>query len=775
MADRGHTSASAAPWVGRALRRVEDSRFVRGQGRYIDDIILPQMAYLVIIRSAVAHASLRGVDVQAAAHAPGVLTAVTGKDLAGTFHPIPHNPVEGAEIASAPHPVLARDHVRYVGEPVAGMLALTRAAAEDAAALVDIDYQMLPAVVDPLTAQTGPRLHDAVPNNVLLRWQRTTGNVDAAFASASRVVEQRFHIPRLAAAPIEPRGAVASYDPGADRLTVWCSAQDPHRTLAQLSRALGRPDDRIRVIVPDVGGAFGSKGGAPVEVILAAWLAARTGRPVKWVEDRRENLAASYQGRGIDADVKIAVDGRGTIRAVRAHLVADLGAYLFPATATVPVTTAMLMTGAYAIPAADVELVGVATNKVPSGPYRGAGRPEATYLVERIVDLAARETGMDPIAIRAQNFIAPDRFPYQSPLGFTYDSGNYGRALERAHGLIEYERWRTEQAAARKTGRLVGIGVATYVERAGSALWESAAVSVTPAGRAVVRIGSTPTGQGHATTFSQIVADALGIPPDAVSVEQGDSAVVPRGVGTFGSRSITIGGSALVAALEQVKAKATQIAAHLLEAGGQDVIWTNGRLHVRGAPQRGVGLPDVAAAAYQPGRLPRGMAMGLDAQCVFQLPGPVFPFGAYAAVVEVDPSTGEITLHKLVAVDDAGRIVNPLLAEGQVIGAAAQGFGQACLEEVTYGDDGQLLTATFGEYALARAPHAPVLATAFLQTLSPLNPLGAKGIGEAGSIGTPAAIANAVLDALVPLGIRHLDFPLTPRRLWDAIAATAKT
>lgn len=759
-------------WVGQAVRRLEDPRFLRGQARYVDDIVLPQMAYLAIVRSAAAHAQLRRVDVHAAAQSPGVVTVVVAADLAGSLSPVPPNTVEGAHVAPVPHPVLAQDRVRYVGEPVAAVLAETRAAAEDAASLIAIEYDMLPAITDPLRAQSAAALHDAAPQNILLRWQRSTGNVEGAFASASRIVAQRFHIPRLAAAPIEPRGAVASYDPGTDRLTVWCSAQDPHRPLAQLSHALSRPDDRIRVIVPDVGGAFGSKGAAPVEVILAAWLAMRVGRPVKWVEDRRENLSGSYQGRGLDAEIEIALDAGGTIRALRARLTADLGAYLFPSTPVVPVTTAMLMTGTYAIPAAAVELVGVATNKVPTGPYRGAGRPEAAYLVERVVDLAAHEAGIDPVELRRRNLVSADRFPYRTPLGFTYDSGNYPRALERACTLLDYDRWRREQAAARAKGRFVGIGVAMYVERAGSAVWESAAVSVTPAGRAIVRIGSTPTGQGHVTTFSQIVVDALGIGFDAVTIEQGDSAVVPRGVGTFGSRSITIGGSALVSALEQIKVKAGLIAAHLLEAGDQDVIWTEGLFHVRGAPQRGVTLAEVAAVAYQPSRLPRGIALGLEAHGVFQAPGPVFPFGTYAAVVEVDPLTGEVTIHKLVAVDDAGRIVNTLLAEGQVIGATAQGFGQACLEEVVYGEDGQLLTTTFADYALARAPQVPALSATFLETLSPLNPLGAKGIGEAGTIATPSALANAVLDALAPLGIRHLDFPLTPRRIWDAIETT---
>ncbi len=767
-------SGATPRWVGRAVRRLEDPRFLRGQAHYVDDIVLPQMGYLALVRSAAAHARVRRVDVRAAAQGPGVLTVVVGSDLAGSIRPVPPNTVEGAQVAQVSHPVLAQDRVRYVGEPVAAVLAETRAAAEDAASLVDIEYDMLPAITDPLQARSAAPLHDAAPENILLRWQRSSGDVEGAFASASWIVAQSFHIPRLAAAPIEPRGAVASYDPGTDRLTVWCSAQDPYRPLAQLSHALARPDDHIRVIVPDVGGAFGSKGAVPVEVILAAWLAIRFGRPVKWVEDRRENLAASYQGRGLDAEVEIAVEAGGTIRALRARLTADLGAYLFPSTPVVPVTTAMLMTGAYAIPAAAVELVGVATNKVPTGPYRGAGRPEAAYLVERVVDLAAHEVGIDPVALRRRNLVPADQFPYRTPLGFTYDSGNYARTLERACALLDYDRWRKEQAAARQNGRLVGIGVAMYVERAGSAVWESAAVSVTPAGRAIARLGSTPTGQGHVTTFSQIVADALGLEFDAVTIEQGDSAVVPRGVGTFGSRSITIGGSALVNALEQIKVKGGLIAAHLLEAGGQDVVWSEGQFQVRGAPQRGITVAEVAAAAYQPSRLPHGMALGLEAQSVFQLPGPVFPFGTYAAAVDVDPLTGEVTIHKLVAVDDAGRIVNPLLAEGQVIGAAAQGFGQACFEEVVYGEDGQLLTTTFADYALARAPLVPALTATFLETPSPLNPLGAKGIGEAGSIATPSAIASAVLDALAPLGIRHLDFPLTPRRIWDAIqTATA--
>lgn len=727
---------------------------------------------MVVVRSPIAHALVKSIETSVARTGRSVLRVVTAADLTGAVRPVPPNPVEGAEITSVPHPVFASGVVRYAGEPVAAVLAETLPAAQDAADLVVVDYDPLPVVTDPRRALAGPvRLHAHLPDNVLSRWRRSHGDVDGAFARAARVVRQQFHIPRIAAAPIETRGVIAAYDAGADLLTVWISAQDPHRPLAQLSRMLGRPDDRIRVIVPDVGGGFGSKGSVAVDVAVAAWLSIQTGRPVKWVETRRENLATSYQGRGLEAELELALEAGGTISAVRARIIADLGAYLYPPTAMVPVTTSMLLTGAYAIPNASVETVGVATNKAPTGPYRGAGRPEAAYLVERMVDLAARDLRMDPVALRRRNLVPPDRFPYRTPLGFTYDSGNYSRALDRACALLDYDRWRAAQSADRRDGRLLGVGMAVYVERAGSALWESAAVTVTPAGRVIVRIGSTPNGQGHVTIFSQIAADALQVNLEAVTVEQGDSAVVPRGVGTFGSRSTTIGGSALLRAVEKVRAKAMQIAAHLLEGRPDDIAWADGRLYVRGAPDRALTFPEVAAAAYQPGRLPEGIGMGLDALEIFRLPSPVFPFGAYGSVVEIDTMTGEIRLLRLVAVDDAGRIVNPLLAEGQVIGGSVQGLGEALIEEAVYGDDGQFLTTTFSEYGIPHAGQVPAVSSEFLETPSPLNPLGAKGIGETGCIATPAAVGNAVMDALAQRGIRHLDFPLTPRRVWEAITA----
>jgi len=768
-------------WIGRPVRRSEDSRYLRGEASYIADFVLPQMLHAAVVRSPHAHARVVAVRGDPARRVPGVVDVITAADLRGRVQPIPPNAIEGAVVIPVPHPPLAGDRVRYEGEPVAVVVAQSLPAALDGALAVEVDYDPLPAVTDARAARdAGIVLHEPAADNVLLRWSRRGGDPERAFRSAAHVVRQRFHIPRLAGAPLETRGATAAYEAGSDLLTVRCSMQDPHRPLAQLGRALGRPEDRIRIVVPDVGGAFGVKGALPVEIAVIADAAIRLRRPVRWIEDRRENLLGTYQGRGIDADVEMAVDRSGRILAIRARLIADLGAYLLPPTAVPPVTTGMLLTGVYEIPHAAVELTGVATNKVPTGPYRGAGRPEAAYLIERMVDLAAREVGMDPVELRRRNLIPPECFPYRTPLGFTYDSGDYRTVLDRACELIGYASPQPEEGGSRRArpqpaGRLHGRGVALYVERAGSGLWESAAVHVTPAGRTVVRTGSNPHGQGHETTFAQIAAEWLQVDLTDVTVEHGDSAVVPRGVGTFGSRSTTIGGSALVVTLEKIRARVVRLAAHLLEASVDDIAWEDGRLHVRGAPDRFLTLRDVASAAYQPGRVPPGEELGLSAASTFTLPGPVFPFGAYAAAVAVDEDTGEVTVEQLVAVDDAGRIVNPLLAEGQVLGAVAQGLGEALWEAVVYTEDGQAVSSSFAEYALPRAAWLPPMHSVLGETPSPLNPLGAKGIGEAGTIGTPAAVANAVMAALASRGVRHLDFPFTPQKVWQALRAEPRT
>ncbi|MGZ8571211.1 MAG: xanthine dehydrogenase family protein molybdopterin-binding subunit [Actinomycetota bacterium] len=762
-------AAGVAPtWVGRPMLRREDAPILRGAARYIDDLTQPDMLHMVVVRSPFAHALIGGIDASAALACPGVAAVVTGVDLAGVVRPMPINPADGADVAPVPITLLATDRVRFTGEPVAAVVAETRAIAEDAAELVVVDYDPLPVVVDPHEALRGSvTLHEDVADNVLVRWRRTSGDVDGAFAASARTIRGRFHIPRIVAAPIETRGALADYDPDDDMLTLWISSQDPHRPMSHLSAVLGRDRARIRIIVPEVGGAFGSKGTLAPEAGVAAIASMRMGRPVKWIEDRSENFLASYQGRGQDADVELAVDAEGRFLAVRARLVADLGAYLYPTTPVVPVTTAMLVAGVYATPAADVELLGVATNTVPTGPCRGAGRPEATFIAERMADLAATELGMDPVEIRRRNFIPPERFPYTSPLGFTYDSGRYERALDRVCELIDYPGLRREQPTVRAAGRVTGIGLSVFIERAGAGVWESGAVSIGPSGHVVVRTGSTPHGQGHATTFAQIAADELGVDPGDVEIRAGDTAEVPEGVGSFASRSVTVGGSAIVEAAREVREQARRVAAHLLGAPPGEVRWEGGWFEAPG--RRPVSIREVAEAAHDPDRIPDGMEPGLEASVRFELSGPVFPFGAYALTVEIDPQTGDVAVGGIVAVDDAGRIVNPMLAEGQVVGSTVQGLGESLFEEVVYDEAGQLLTGTFTQYGIPGATEVPAIESEFQETPSPFTALGAKGIGESGSIAVPAAVANAVADALSPFGVTHLDLPFTPERVWRAI------
>jgi carbon-monoxide dehydrogenase large subunit len=704
--------------------RREDVRFLRGEATYLDDIELPGLLDAAFVRSPFAHARLGAIDVESALALPGVAAVVTGADLGERARALPAGAVDDGIVAAAGHPVLARDRVRYAGEAVALVVAESRAVAEDAAELVDVDYEPLEPVLDPRTAAGMALLHDGVAENRLVTWQRTHGDVEGAFAAADSVVSQSFHIPRLVAAPIETRGAIARHEPADDLLTVWCSAQDPHRPLAQLGVSLGRGPDRLRVVVPDVGGAFGSKGVVAPEVAAIACAAEALGRPVRWAEDRAENFLAAYQGRGLDADVELAVAADGRILGLRATLYADLGAYLYATTAVAPHTTAMLITGAYDVPAASVEVVGAATTKVPTGPYRGAGRPEAAFLIERMVDLAAHELGLEPIDVRRRNFVRPDAFPFETPMGWTYDSGDFERCLDAVLELAPLARWQELRDAGRAEGRVVGVGVGMYIERAGG-LWESAVVRVEPDGRVVVRTGSSPHGQGHETTFAQIAADELGVDPEAVEIRWGDSGELP-GVGTFASRSVAMGGSAVASAARELAERARDAGVSVAELGGAEV----------------------------ESRFSSGL---------------VFASGAYAALVEIEHATGRLLVLGLAAVDDSGRIVNPLLAEGQVLGATVQGLGQCLVEEAVHDEEGQLRTASFADYSLLTAAELPPVESRFVETPSPLNPLGAKGIGEGGAIATPAAVANAVADALAPFGIRHVDPPFTEAKLWSLL------
>jgi carbon-monoxide dehydrogenase large subunit len=686
-------------------------RALRGQGRYLDDIDLPGLAHIAFVRSPYARARVRNVG----AGAEGALAVLTAETLAGRVRALPIQPVEGAELADAPHPLLAGDEVRYAGQAVAAVVAETRALAVDAAERVEVDYEPLEPVVDPGAA-----------TERLLRWHHRGGDPSGAFAAARHVVRTRHVIPRLVAAPIEPRGAIASWE--GERLTLWTSAQDPHRPLAGLAHVLDRPPETIHVIVPDVGGAFGSKGPLAAEAAVAAVAALDLGRPVKWVEERMENFLASYQGRGVRAEVELALDEDGGMLALRARILADLGAYLMPATGVPPRTMATLITGCYAIEHAEVEAIGARTNKVPTGPYRGAGRPEAAFVLERTVDAAARELGLDPIELRRRNLIRS--FPHETPMGFSYDSGDYELCLDRALELVEPEH---------DVERLVGTGVALYVERA-AGLWESAQVSVDADG-ILVRSSASPHGQGHEETFAGLVAERLGVEADEVTLRFG----VPAGVGTFGSRSTAVAGSAIVRALEELVSRGCARAAERL---GAEVEWDGA--HFAAADGRVVGLRSL---------------VGLEASARFSS-DLVFASGGYAAVVSIDRATGKLTVHRVAAVDDAGRIVNRELAEGQVAGGTIQGLGAVLTEEMVFDEHGQPSSATLMDYALLSAAEAPPLRSAFVESPSPRNPLGAKGIGEAGTIGAPAAVANAVTDAL---GGIHLDPPFTPEKVWRAL------
>jgi carbon-monoxide dehydrogenase large subunit len=734
------SAVAAGRLVGAPVPRREDERILRGRARYVDDLDLPRQLHAAFVRSPLARAAVTAV--RAPGGAGGLVAVLTAADLAGRVRPFPVQRVDDATIAPAGHPVLAEGEVRYAGQPVALVVAESRALAEDAAELVDVDYEPLDAVVDPRDA--GERL---------VEWSRTAGDVDGAFAAAAHTVRGRYALPRLVAAPMETRGAIAEHDPGTGELTVWCSAQDPHRPLMQLAHVLGRPDDTIRIVVPEVGGAFGSKGVVGAEVAAVAAAAIELGRPVKWIEDRLENFLAAYQGRGMEADVELALDGGGRMLAVRARLWADLGAYLYTTTAIPPHTCAMLMCGTYAIEAAEVHLTGARTDKVPAGPYRGAGRPEAAYFLERAVDDAARALGLDPAELRRRNLIAS--FPHRTPLGWTYDSGDYERCLDLGLELAG-------EAPPGDERRAVGRGVALYVERAGG-MWESAEATVEPSGRVVVRSGSSPHGQGHETTFAQIAADRLGVPMDDVVLRFGDSAKVPRGIGTFASRSVAMGGSAIVLALDRLVDRARPIAAHLLEVAEEDVVWEGGRFSAPGGGT--ASLREVAALAYQPLRLPKGVEVGLHASARFRSPL-VFSSGAYAATVEIDRETGVLRVLHVAGVDDGGVVVNPLLAHGQVVGGIAQGLGECLSEEAVHDETGQLRTASLADYSLLTAVEVPPLSIGVVETPSPHNPLGAKGLGEGGAIGSLPAVANAVADAL---GGRHVDPPFTAEKLWRAL------
>ena len=761
-------------YSGQSVKRVEDHRLLTGQSTYVDDIKLPGMLHALVLRSPHAHATIKSIDTTAATSLTGVVSVVTAPDLAEAVPNVPTRDNIDADVLKPPeHPVLAAGKVCYVGQPVAIVVAEDLYLARDAMELIQVDYEPLPSVVDPLWAMAAdaPIVHQALGTNLVLQTVNAGGDLDKAFALADHIVRQRFQVQRIAPAPMEPRGVMADYQSQGDLLTVWDSTQHPHVMREHIARLLGRPQDSVRVIAPDVGGGFGEKGCMFPEEIAIPYLSILLNRPIRWAEDRQENMVA-FHGRGHTVDIEAAAKSDGTLLGIRVQIVADLGAYFLLSTPTVPVTTSHRLTGPYRTPAMSVEVKGVITNKPPTGAYRGAGGPEAAFCMERTVDLIARDLGLDPVEIRRKNFIAPDSFPYETPTGITYDSGNYPEALERALELSEYQSWK-EHARQQRTGdTLIGVGLATVVKGSGARtfrLTDHARVIVDPSGRVTAHTGVSPHGQGTATTFSQLVADALGVTPWDVQVLHSDTDILPEGGGTSGSRGMIAGGSAMYYVLEEAHQKLTSIASHLLDCPAEEVVLRDGQAFDRREPAQAIPFPQVAAAAHDEELLPPGVEPGLDFTGTHSLPASPYAFAAHVAVVQVSRESGHITVLNYAAVHDAGRIINPMLAEGQVQGGIAQGIGQALMEGMVYSEEGQPLTGSLLDYALPRASNTPSFTLDTIETLSPVTPMGVKGIGELPTLAAPVAVVNAVMDALAPLGIRHIDTPLTPEKVWQAI------
>jgi aerobic carbon-monoxide dehydrogenase large subunit len=779
----GTTKVTTPRLLGSAIKRREDPALMTGASNFIDDMHVAGMVEVALVRSPHAHARIVRIDASRAKALPGVVSVLTGRDLEGVMRPVPC--IWTLPDMKAPtRRAITVDKARFAGDIVAAVVASNLAVAEDAAALVQVDYEVLPAVVDQEAAMRpgAPLLHDDVPANTAFSWKLEAGD-QSVFDTAPVRARVRLVNQRLIPSSMEGRGVLAQWSPATRDLTVWTSTQIPHLVRLQLCRVLDLPEHKVRVIAPDVGGGFGAKQNFYPEEMLTASLAVRLQRPVKWVEQRRENFVATTHGRDHIQEAEIVGQRDGTIAGIRVTSRANLGAYFSMFAPAVPTGLfGLMLSGAYRLPSVSCQVYGVLTNTTTVDAYRGAGRPEAAHLVERLVDMFAAELGMDPVEVRRKNFVRPGDFPYTTVTGVTYDSGNYAAALDKALEMAGYRELRRQQAEARKAGRLMGIGVCSFVEicgiapsqvlgSAGGGLggWESSTVRFSPTGKVTVLTGSSPHGQGHETAFAQIAADEFGIPMDDVEVVHGDTAQVPLGIGTFGSRSAAVGGSALVVSARKVKDKAVKIAAHLMEAAPEDVEFQDGRFQVRGAPGRSKTWGDVSIQAFLAHNFPPGLEPGLEATTFFDPSNFTWPFGTHICVTEVDPESGKVSVLRYVAVDDCGNLINPLIVDGQVHGGITQGLAQALYEGAEYAENGQLLSGSMMDYAIPKAEQTPAFETAHTITPSPVNPLGVKGIGEAGTIAASAAVVNSVVDALAHLGVRHLDMPLKSERVWRAL------
>jgi carbon-monoxide dehydrogenase large subunit len=773
---------------GAAVKRREDPRLITGGATYVEDIKLLGLTYAAFIRSPYAHARIVKVDTTAAKQQPGVIAVVTGADLVGKIGTIPTAwLLPNSNLKTPAHPALASETVRYVGDAVAVVVAETNAQAKDAAALVEVEYAELGVVVDQEKAveNGAPLVHEDVPNNLAFRWKVAGGDIDAAFRDAHVVIKQRILNQRLIGTPMETRGSVAQFNPGLKELTMWISAQAPHVHRLLLSGILGVPEHRLRIIAPEVGGGFGVKVPCYIEEAVVGYLAMSLNRPVKWIEERSENYVGTTHGRDHIADFELAATKDGKILGIRGKCFANLGAYLSTAAPGVPtILHGLILSGCYAIAAMDYEVLGVFTNTTPVEAYRGAGRPEATYALERLVDILAAELKLDPLVVRRRNFISASAFPAPVVTGLIYDSGDYDKTLDKALEMVDYPAFRAEQAEARKQGRLLGIGFSTYVEICGlgpssvagavgfqGGLYESAVVRVHPTGKVTAFTGASPHGQGSETTFAQIIASELGVPMDDIEIVHGDTALIPFGLGTYGSRSTAVGGTALLLSARKVREKARLIAAHLMEASPDDIEFVDGRFGVKGVPERSKTIQEVALMAYLAWNMPKDVEPGLEATSFFDPSNFVYPFGCHVAIVEIERATGVVSLVRYVAVDDCGPVINPMIVDGQVHGGIAQGVAQALWERAVYDDNGQLITGSLMDYAVPVAGLFPPFETARTETPTPVNPMGVKGVGETGTIASTPAVMNAVMDALSSAGVKYLDMPATPEKVWRALSA----